>query len=238
MADDERSIPPSRARLAAAARAGVFARSRLLVAGVVLAAAGATGYLLSARLGAALVGLVEEGLLDAVRLRGDPGAALLAGIGRGLLAVLPLILVPGAVGALAAVLPALAARRGSGSTSVPLPVRPSRASRGVLAAFAVALFALLALVIVRSYGGELALALRGEGSGGRWVFELLAVLVATAGATAALAGLADLALERASLLRALALRPADAVREERAASGDPRVRSRVRARARQEAGSR
>jgi flagellar biosynthesis protein FlhB len=237
MAEDGRSIPPSRARLAAAARAGVFARSRLLVSGAVLTAAGAAGYALADQLGAALAALVERGLLDATVQREGPGSALGSGLVEGLALILPLVLIPAAVGALAALAPAIAARRGGGTTSAPLPAPPRRASRGVLSAVALGVFALLALTIIRGHGDAIARSLREPESGAAWAGELIALLVLAAGATMVLAGLADLALERASLLRALALRPSEALREQRAASGDPRVRARIRAQTRREGGA-
>jgi flagellar biosynthesis protein FlhB len=232
MAEDGRTVPPSRARLAAAARAGVFPRSRLLVAGVALSAAGAVGYLLTEQLAEALAVLIGDGLQDAVGRRGDPGSVLVHGLARGLVLILPLVLIPAVLGVLAALAPAIAARRGGGSTSVPLPAPPRRVSSGVLALLALAVFALLALVIVREHGDAIARSLGGPVAGADWAGELIALLVLAAGATMVLAGLADLALERASLLRALALRPSDALREQRAARGDPRTRAQIRAQAR------
>jgi flagellar biosynthesis protein FlhB len=238
MAEDGRTVPPPRARLAAAARAGVFPRSRLLVAGATLAAAGAVGLLLGEQIAAVLGALVEQGLSSAVAERGDPGMALASSLGRGLAAILPLVLIPAAVGVVVALIPAIVARRGGGETSVPVPRRPRRFSRGALTAVALAVFVLLALVALRDRGGQLARSVAGLDSDNAWGGDLVALLVLAAGATMALAGLADLALERAHLLRSLALRPVDARREERAASGDPRARAQVRSRLRDDGGAR
>jgi flagellar biosynthesis protein FlhB len=238
MVEDGRTVPPTRARLAAAARRGVFPRSRLLVAGATLTAAGAVGHLLGDQLTTSLTALVEQGLWSAVSERSDPGAALASTLGHGLVALLPLLLVPAAVGVVVALLPAIAARRGGGETSTPIPARTRRVSRGVLSLVAVVVYALLALLVVRSKGDLIARSLAGREADAAWGGDLVALLVLAAGATMVLAGLADLALERAHLLGTLALRPSDALREQRATSGDPRVRARVRSRAREEGGSR
>jgi len=238
MVEDGRSVPPSRARMAAAARAGVFPQSRLLVAGLVLASAGAVGLLLGDQIAGALGALVEEGLSNAVVQRRDPGASLCATLVRGLLVVLPLVLIPAASGILASLAMAIAARRGGGSTSVPVPPRPRRFSRGMLAGASLGVFGLFALAVLRAHGGALARSVEGLGAGTAWVGELVAQLVLAAGVTATVAGLADLALDRASLIGALALRPADALRDQRAASGDPELRARLRTEARRTGGPR
>jgi len=196
-------------------------------------AAGAVGYLLGEQIAASFCALVEQGLASAVAERSDPGAALASGLGRGLVSILPLLLIPAAVGIVTALIPAIAARRGGGETAVPLPAQPRRFSRGVLSLVAVVVFALLALAILRGHGDLIARSIAGLETEAVWGGNLVALLVLAAGATMVLAGLADLALDRASLLSTLALRPADAQREERAASGDPRVRAQVRARARE-----
>jgi hypothetical protein len=210
----------------------------LLVTGCVLVAAGAVGYLMGEQLAAALGALVEDGLSDAVLLRSDPGAALAAGLGRGLILILPLLAVPAAAGLTAALVPAIAARRGGGETAVPIPRRARRFSRGVLTLVALAVFALAALAILRGHGDLIARSIAGASSGMAWVGELVASLVLVAGATTLLAGVADLALDRARLLGELALRPADALREERAASGDPGVRARMRSQSKPNGGPR
>ena len=236
MVEDGRTVPPSRARLAAAARRGVFPRSRLLVAGATLAAAGAVGYLLGDQLDESCRALVEQGLVSAVTERDDPGAALAARLGHGLVLVLPLVAIPAAVAFLVSLLPALAARRGDGETSLPIPHRSRRLSRGVLSLAALVVFALSALAIVRGKGDLVARAIAGRETEVAWAGELIALLVLAAGGTMVLAGLADLALDRTHMLGTLALRPSEAQREQRAASGDPRVRAQVRSRAREDGG--
>jgi flagellar biosynthesis protein FlhB len=232
-----RQVPPSEARLAAAARAGLFPRSRLLVTGSVLLGAGSAGYLARERIGAALRGILADGLASALARRGDPGMALADGIVVGFRALLPLLLAGALAGVVAALVPALAARRGRGSTAVRFPRRAARSRTGVLAIAGVGLLALLALWLLRAYGGEAAQAARGEEVGVGWIGELMAALVFGAGAIAFVLGLAELALARARLLGELALTPSEARREERAASGDRRVKERARTWARRDDGA-
>jgi flagellar biosynthesis protein FlhB len=215
----------------------MFARSRWLVSGAALLAAGATGYLFSDSVGVALRTLLEDGLAASVDLRDDPARALTAGLGRGLSILVPLLIAPVLAGALAALLPALVARRGSGQTAAPLPTRRRSAVRYALALASLGLLAAVAVLVVRGHGGEAALMASGFETGAGWIGGLVATIVAGAGAVMLLAGLADLAFERVRLLRSLRLTSGEALREDRATSGDPALRERVRARARSAGGS-
>jgi flagellar biosynthesis protein FlhB len=236
MADDGRNVQPSPARVAAAAQGGLFARSRLLVTGATLVVAGTVGGLVANTIGARLRLLLDQGLAQAVQLRGDPAQALSAGIASGLAILLPLLIAIALVAALVSAAPALAARQGRGSTAVRLPRRSRRYSSGVLAALGVSLFAIVALLIVRSYGGSAVLMASGAAVDASWIGELVLALVAAAGGIMVLAGVADLALDRARLLRDLRLTSSESQREQRAARGDPAVRQRAHSEARKGGG--
>lgn len=194
-------LPPSEARLAAAARAGLFPRSPLLPLGAAFVGGGAALGALGDAVRGEMADLVRGGLDAALFSRPDPGEALVSALARGGALALPLVLAPGLAALAAALIPALVARRfGRGSTSAPLPEAPGfRPSRAVLRAAAIAV---AAAAILRGFApGRLSLA------------DAAGALVA-AGAALVLAGLAELALERTRLLEALRLTRSEARREQ------------------------
>ena len=218
-----RVVPPSHERIAAAAREGLFAGSQILTGGLVLIAGAAMFWLMKEWLAGTSVGLVREGLFDAVTLRLDPTTALCGCLARGVAFLSPLAGALFAVALAGAVIPALMARRGVGQTAVSIPKeKPARVSSFVLAAAGVAAFTLLSVKIIGGHGFPST----GAGSAPA---DLPFSLIAAAGVVMCLVGMIDLALRRARIWRNLHLTRSEAVREERASSGDRAARSRVRA---------
>ncbi len=218
-----RVVPPSHERIAAAAREGLFAGSRVLTGGLVLIVSAAMFVSMKEWLAGTTVELVRHGLFDAVTLRPDPTTALYGCLGRGIVFLLPFLGALFAVALAGAVIPALMARRGVGQTAVSIPQeKPARVSSFVLNAAGVAAFTLLSIKIIGGHG----FSSTGAGSAPA---DLLFSLIAAAGVVMCLVGMIDLALRRARIWRRLHLTRSEAVREERAASGDRAARSRVRA---------
>jgi hypothetical protein len=213
MPNEERGahLPPSPERRAAAARAGLFARSPLLAFGAALSALGGALFALGGALGEGLTELVRDGL-TAASTRPDPIAHLVGALGRGAILALPLVLAPAAGAAVAAILPALVARRhGRGSTSVPLPDANAPAlGRSTLRA-AAAVAASLAVI-------------QGFAAAKTFSVAALSTAAVAAGLVLVTAGLAELALERVRVLEVLKLTRSEARREERAAVGAQRAR--------------
>lgn len=201
-----RFLPPSDARLAAAARTGMFPRSPLIAPGAALVAFGAVLGLGGQALGAALEGLVRDGLEAAVLTRPDPATALVDTLRRGAVVAAPLVLAPAVAALIAAVAPALWARRfGRGTTSTPLPERPPRTpERAVLYPAAAAIAAL-----------AMAWGLAGVDAAAGRIATPVATGIFVAGVALLLAGLADLAAQRTRLVEALSLTRSEARREQR-----------------------
>jgi flagellar biosynthesis protein FlhB len=226
-----RNVPPSGARLAAAASAGIFPRSRMLSAGLVLLAAGALAILAGPLLGASLAELMRDGLERAFSLRAENGAAAATLLEAGRL--LAWIAAPLAVVALVAVLiPARLARRRGGQTAAPLPrVRERDSFSAALSIAAAAAVLLVAVWTLRRAAGP---ALERAGAGSEAALCSLAapfaVLLVASGAILCTAGLAEVAWYRARIWRALHLDAAQARREAREQGGDERARQRMRAR--------
>jgi hypothetical protein len=204
-------LPPSSARIAAAARAGLFPRSPLLPLGGALAGLGCALLAFGSAVGRGLLGLVDGGLAAAVSSRPDPVDALVAALGRGARIAVPLLLAPALAALLAALIPALVARRfGRGSTSNPLPEAPGfRPGRAVLR---VAAIAVAAAAVAHGFAA------------GRPNVESAAAALVAAGTALLLAGLAEIALERARLFEALRLTRSEARREQ----GVPETARRLR----------
>ena len=229
-----RHLPPTTARLAAAARAGMFPRTPLLALGAALIAFAAVLGFGGEALWKALAGLVRDGLETAVLGRPEPVAALVDALSRGAAVAAPLVLVPAAAALIAAVVPSLWARRhGRGSTSSPLPETPPRTpERAILIATAVTVAALAAAHGFAAVRPALA---RLPAEGGAVVKDVVAPIASSilvAGVALLLAGLADLALQRASLVEALSLTRSEARREDGAGTTARRVRVELLAEAR------
>jgi len=210
-----RHLPPSDARLAAAARDGMFPRSPVLALGAALAAFAAALGLSGRAIGAALEELVRGGLESAVRSRPDPATALVDTLLRGATLAAPLVLAPACAALVAAVVPALWARRfGRGATSTPLPERPPRTPERAVLYPAAALVAAIAL----AWGfAEV------DAAAGR-IVEPIAAGIFAAGIALLVAGLADLALQRTRLVEALSLTRSEARREQRTPATARRLR--------------
>ncbi|MFO8072182.1 MAG: EscU/YscU/HrcU family type III secretion system export apparatus switch protein [Polyangia bacterium] len=226
-----RNVPPSRARLAAAASAGIFSRSRMLSAGLVLVVAGSLAIPAGPLLGASLAELMRNGLERAFALRTESGAAVATLLQAGRL--LAWIAAPLLVVALAAVsIPAWIARRRGGQTAAPLPrVRERDLFSGALSIAAAAAIVMIAVWILRRAAGP---ALERAGAGSEAALGSLAapfaVLLVASGAILCIAGLAEMAWYRARIWRALHLDAAQARREAREQGGDERARRRMRER--------
>ncbi|MDD5306892.1 MAG: hypothetical protein PHU25_06175 [Deltaproteobacteria bacterium] len=237
MDDCGRTIPPSRERLAAAARAGWPTGSGLFVSGLVLMAAAASLAFFGERAAAEAKALVAGGLRSAVS-RADPAEAAAESLRSGL-SILALLAGPAVLAGIAfAVIPAVSARRGRGRTAVALPrPRPPRLILGTIgAACALAMLTTVALVWRRHAGVPWRFA-AGEPGAGAELWSFFVELTAASGAIAALFGLAALAVGRHARWRALHLTPSEAKREERASAGSPRARGEARGRLRSGAAS-
>jgi len=194
-------LPPSDARLAAAASAGMFPRSPLVALGAALVAFAATLGLGGEALGSALADLVRGGIERAVLERPDPIDALADALLRGAAIAAPIVLAPATAALIAALAPALWARRhGRGSTSAPLPSMPPRSpERAVLLATAATVASLaMAWGLVAAPP----------------TLSRVSAAIFAAGVALLLAGLADLALQRARLVEALSLTRSEARREQ------------------------
>jgi flagellar biosynthesis protein FlhB len=229
-----RHLPPSTARLAAAASAGMFPRTPLLALGAALVALAAVLGFGGDVLGRAVAGLVRDGLGTAALVRPDPEGALVEALSRGAAIAAPVVLAPAAAALIAAIVPALWARRhGRGSTAAPLPETPPRTpERAILIAAAVAVVALAAAHGFTAVRPALA-RLPAEGGGAMAdVVAAIASSIFVAGIALLVAGLADLALQRVRLLEALALTRSEAQREDGAGTTARRVRAEQLAEAR------
>jgi len=229
-----RHLPPSTARLAAAAHAGMFPRSPLLTLGAALVALAAVLGLGGEALWSALSDLIGDGLEAAVLGRPDPVDALVGALSRGAAVAAPLVLAPLAAALIAAVVPALWARRhGSGSTSSPLPEAPPTTPERAIPIAAAAAVAALAAAYGFAAARPVLSRLPAEGAGALPdVVAPIASSIFVGGAALLLAGLADLALQRTSLLEALSLTRSEARREDGAGATAGRVRTELRAEAR------
>jgi len=227
MSNEERGahLPPSSARLAAASRAGLFPRSPLLPAGAALAAFGLASSAFGRAIADGFSALVHRGFETALGSRPDPVAALLEALSRGALIALALVVAPALGAGLAVLVPALVAKRRSGSTAVALPEMPrSPVRRAVLFGAAIAI---AALVIAHGFAAArpaFALLALGDPSALRPLATRLAASAAAAGAALVLLGLADISLERIRLIEALKLTKSEGRRE----NGVPETARRLR----------
>jgi flagellar biosynthesis protein FlhB len=196
-----RHLKPTDARLAAAARAGLFPRSPLVALGAALAAVAIVLGCGGEELGSALADLVRGGLETAVLTRPDPILALVDALRSGAIIAAPLVLAPAAAALVASAAPALWARRhGPGSTAAPLPEAPRMVAERAILSFAAAGVAALALIwgLVAAHA----------------TLSRISAAIFVAGVALLLAGLADLALQRARLVEALSLNRSEARRED------------------------
>jgi flagellar biosynthesis protein FlhB len=215
-----RHLPPSTARLAAAARAGMFPASPLVTLGAALAAFALVLGFGGEALCAALADLVRDGLEAAAFARPDPVGALAGAIRDGAIIAAPLVVAPAAATLIAAVAPALWARRhGRGSTTAPLPEAPPRTPERAILFCAAA--ATAALAVAWGFAGVDAAEKR--------IAEPISTGIFAAGIALLLAGVADLALQRVRLVEALSLTRSEASREDGADASARRSRSEQRA---------
>jgi hypothetical protein len=222
------AIPASVSRLHAAARRGLFPRSRLLVTGSALLAGAAALALGGERLATLLIGEVRGGLERSLLERGEPAAALAAAVGLALCAILLLLAAPATVSLAIGLATALRARRARGVTAVPLP--PERPRELSPAAPRLAALALMSVAIPWVLGRhrELPAAwLAGDQDAAGGLAAAAVELLAAAGLACALAGVAELALVRARLRSALSLSRSEAGRERRAQGGAGRAQGEI-----------
>lgn len=213
-ANDERggAFPPSAARLLAAARAGRFPRSRLLVAGLSLAAGAGAIALFGAALAERLADLVRGGIAAGGRVDPTAEAAAAAALAAG--GALLLLVPPAAISLALALATALRARRGRGSTSTPLPPEHPREHAPLAPRFAALGLMLPLFAWVLGRHRDLPAAwMAGDAGAAAGVARMALELLAAAGLACALAGLVELALIRARLWSALSLTRSQASRE-------------------------
>lgn len=214
MDDAGRSFPASAGRKGAAARAGVFPRSRLLSGGVVLLGGALILSLAGGGLWSSLLAEFTSGLEGAMDKGVDPGQAALDALAAVLRMSLPVIVLVLLVGVLATALPALIAGR-KGTTSAPLPddAEP-RGARAVLELLSLLAFGVLAVRIIAGSLPSFSVFSVEEMEGTvPAAGELVVAIPAAAGIVMCLAGLADLAHTRATIWRRLALTRSEAERE-------------------------
>ncbi len=229
MQEDGRFIPPGPGRVFAFSRNGGFGRSRLLAGGLGMLGAAAVLSLSGTTLLESMQRLVANGLIRAGSAV-SPGDAVALCLGEAAALVGPIGLAA-AVGTLSgALIPALIARRGKGTTAVPLPSPP--AAR--FAVFAVRLFGALVLIaatalIFREAGLNWT---RGAGAA-VWLDALAHVglkLLIALGLVSVLTGAAELLLLRHAMWRALFLNRSEHRRELRASEGARDIAARGRRR--------
>jgi len=216
-----------------AARAGLFATSGTLVAGLVLLAAAGVVLIGGEAVALGFTQLVASGLEAAVVHRSSPAAALSALTLDGLMLLVPLLVTIFLVALAAALIPAFVAKRESGRSAVPLPRRwGGRGASLAIRLAGAALFILLAAWVWRSHVGSLVLFAGGDRAAPQELFTALIQLMVAGGASLVVVGLADLSIRRRAIWKALHIDTLEARREARAAGGDPAVKAEVRRRAR------
>ena len=227
MEGEGRTIPPGDNRVEAAAREGIFPRSRLLPVGFALLGCSAVLHLGGRWMGERLSVLMRDGLEAAVGAQSDPAQHLEWAFKEGISVLVPLLAVALLGSAIPQIIVTVSARRRRGHTSTPLPRDRGPGFRGGLITLtALVLFGLLGFRIMKAGAAELFQAASPEILGGA-ILDLLVSLFAAAGAIALLAGVAELAWERTRIWRALHLSPSEAARDLRATRGDPRSRARM-----------
>ena len=226
MNEDGRFIPPGPGRIAAFARRGGHpeAYSALLGSGIGLLIAAAVLYVLRGRAEEGLVALFRVGL-DGTRAGWTAPETVAERVLLPLVYFTAPVLLAAAAGLFfAAVLPALAARRGSAVTAVPLPTLPKlRFTRFVLRGLGAAIAVSAALLIARRAframdSGEAPLEAMGS--------ALLQLTAATGAALAAL-GTVERLLIRHGIYRALFLNRSEHRRELRAQEGNREATARA-----------
>jgi len=182
---------------------------------------------------ARLAALVSDGLSLAMYSRPDPGEAAVR-IGWAGAAILAPILATALLAAIAVGITRSAlARRRSGHTAVPLPPgRSPGATEAILSLAAAALIFVVALRIFVFHFADLTGLTAAPGEGTSFVPRMFLGLLTASGAILILAGTAQSAVRRVRVMADLGLSRSEAAHEERAATGDRRVRGEARAAAR------
>lgn len=223
------TLPPSEGRIGAAAREGVFPRSRLLAAGITLLAGAGAIWLLGEWAAGRIAHLAGEGLRAALATRVDPASYLVDSLWTGVSVLAPLAGVILIAGVVPQGIAALVQRRKGGQTSTPVPrlAGEGRAS-GIAALLSAAVFGLAAIEIARRQGPAMIGAEDSVGAA-EAISTLVASLLAAAGGVALLGGAIQLVFERGRIWRALHLSSSQAARDLRDQAGDREVRARMNA---------
>ena len=237
MTDRDRTVPPGRGRVAAAARAGLFARSGTAVSGLILLTVSGFGAAFGEHWVASARDLVGHGVATAATPGADHGEALAGGFSDGLGLLLPIVLTVFGAALMGGLVPALVARRKKGQTSIPLPEAPSLSvARVVLFTAGAGVMLLVGLHIFRTHIGAVWQAMEGNRAGAQELMRALWTLLGAGGGVLLLVGICELGMTRHALWRALFLDNSQARREQRDREGDRTVRARGLRRARRETG--
>jgi flagellar biosynthesis protein FlhB len=235
MSHSDRTIPPGQGRVAAAARAGMFARSGAIVSGLVLLVSAAMLAFTGDRAGAYLQDLAQGGL-DSVFMRPDSAREAVLTVSSAFFQSLPFLATVFVAGLLGALVPAMVARKNRGRTAVPLPKFPkNRFALTLLHLAGAILFTLLAVLVFRRRAGAVWPLMQGDFSATSGLLSAFCELLTAGGAILLLVGMAEIAIIRHSVWRTLFLDSMEAKREHRDAGGNNAAKSKSRKRAVREA---
>jgi len=223
----DRSVPPSRGRLSAAAQRGHYPSSRLLTTGAVLIGLGSACILAGPALWRQLIQRISERLSSLSTVQ--PAEALAFEQFTRFIPLLLQCLLAIAIPAAAVwILPALIFRSRTGHTAVPIPASISRGvpfwTTGALTAILAVLVFIYNLIPLSSLfsmpiAGPFVLS-NGIVAGGRILLQTGLIL--------ALGGVIQLSLYKAAIFQQLSLTRDDAEKEQRLHEAHPLVRSRIR----------
>lgn len=235
MSHSDRTVPPGQGRIAAAARAGMFARSGAIISGLVFLVSAGFLAITGDRAGAYLQHLAQSGL-DSVFMRPDPEREVVLAVSSAFFLSLPFLITVFAAGLLGALVPTIVARKNRGRTAVPLPKFPkNRFTRTLLHLAGAILFTLLAALVFRRRTGAVWPLVQGDFTAANELLVACCELLTAGGAILLLMGMAEIAIIRHSVWRTLFLDSMEAKREHRDAGGDNAVKSKSRRRAVREA---
>ena len=225
MSHSDRTVPPGQGRIAAAAWAGMFARSGTFVSGLVLLASAGAMALTGDLVGVYVHDLMRNSL-EMISLKPEPGSYLAFTVKSTFFQSIPFLTTIAIAALLGVLVPALVAKRNHGTTAVPLPKMPrNRIVLALLHTAGAGLFLLIALLIFRRHVGSMWQLFDGDIQGATLLFAAFCELTAAAGVVLLLVGITEIATLRHTIWRALFLDSMDAKRENRVHHGDSAVRS-------------
>lgn len=231
MSEDGRFIPPGPGRSAAFARQGGFGKSSLSGPGWGIVCAALVLYIFKDSFALGWANLFYAGVENAATRTLSPVESIHVFFSAALGLFLPILGAAAAGVFTGALVPALAARRDKGTTSVPLPKMPrARFSVFAIRLFCAGIFIVSLALVVRHTEIDPTGPKGWIVASGRFFLSALAVL----GLTLVLAGTAETLILRRMIFHALFLNRSEARREARAQEGNRKTASMGRERLRGE----